>query len=249
MSDAETLYSEWRRLLKPTADEKLSAARKKLITSALSRHPVADLIMMCKWVALSPDRAAVFLRNGGYIELKNILVRGKLEGRIETAGAWVRKGAAQAVTSSDVASGVAAVYGAWRSLLRPDSATAPSHERKELLTRHLSNGRAPDDLILIFEWVARSNDYTPRYCRGEEKNAGRVRRIDLHGLLAPFCIDRYTENARAWRKQGRKASRVMITGFYPDGTFQPENPGLAQVREHDEPEEPSANPYAVTAYP
>ncbi len=244
MSDAETLYAEWRQLLKPGADEKLSAARKKLITSALARHPVAELIMLCKWVALSPGRAAAFLRTGGYIELKNILARGKLEGRIETARAWHSNGAPEAPKASVVADAVGAVYATWRMLLRPDAAERVSHERQELIKRHLDNRRIVADLMLIFHWVAKSNDYDPRYLRGEEKNAGRVRRCDLHGLIAPYCVDRYTESARAWDRQGRKASRVMITGFYPDGSFQPENPGLAQVREHDDPEAPSANPYA-----
>lgn len=76
----------------PQAKEQPPKAAVKLLAAAVKEHGAEAVRQVIEWVHTSPDARAVYLRDGGYTGLDNILRAEKLPARVEMAAKWIAAG-------------------------------------------------------------------------------------------------------------------------------------------------------------
>ena len=99
MSQIENIFNEWCNLRLQIGCKRkpvFTAARRKMIISALCEHEECDLIEMIKYIRFSMDHYAKFLRGEdghrrNYTDCQNIFRKSKLKDKIKKAKEWSNK--------------------------------------------------------------------------------------------------------------------------------------------------------------
>lgn len=95
MSQIENIFNEWCNLRLQVGYKRtptFTAARRKIIISALCEYDECDLIVMIRYIRFSVDDYAKFLRGEGrrrsYTDCTNLFRKRKLKDKIQKAKEW-----------------------------------------------------------------------------------------------------------------------------------------------------------------